>query len=409
MPTTRLTQLAVEKLAPPPIGRVVYWDRHLPGFGVRVTANGAKSWIAMYRVNGKAIMETIGPLARYPKVEDARQRARDSMAVAGAGENPVASRKAREQQTAVSTFRSVAERYVERYAKKQTKPATWKELQRQLAVDVFPKWGERRISSITRQDVADLLDVIEHRGSPVQANRTLARLKTLFAWAMREEVIDRDPTAHVDKVVKERARDRVLTDAELGLFWSACDDLGWPFGPMGKLLLLTAQRRDEVAGMEWSELDLANRLWLIPKERAKNDRANEVHLNDLAVEVIEALPRLGGAKGRYVFTTTGGTHVSGYSKGKAAIDRRMGEGVEPWVFHDLRRTAATGMARLNVPPHVVDRLLNHVSGEIRGVAAVYNRFQYLDERRAALEAWGRYIEALLGRQAQNVVSIASAR
>jgi len=358
----------------------VHWDRTLPGFGLRMTATGSKSWVAMYRVGGKLVLETIGPMARIPKLDDARKLARESIAKAATGKNPVAERKTRQQKAAANTFRAVAERYIERHAKKHTKPTTWKEAQRQLDVDIFPHWGERAITSITRHDVAELLDGIERRGSPVQANRTLARMKTLFAWALREEIIENDPTARVDKVVKERARDRVLSDAEVALFWSACDELGYPFGPFGKLLLLTAQRRDEVAGMRWEELDLANRVWTIPRERAKNDRAHLVHLSDLVMEVIEALPRI-GAGAEYVFTTTGAMPISGYSKAKAAIDWRMGEGVGPWIFHDLRRTAATGMAKLNVLPHVVDRLLNHVSGEIRGVAAVYNRHGYEAARR----------------------------
>ncbi len=407
MPTIRLTQLGIDKIAAPVAGRTVYWDRHLPGFGMRVTAKGAKSWVAMYRVDGKTVMETIGTLARLPKVDDARKLARDSMAKAATGENPVAERKSREEQDAASTFSAVAERYVERYAKKHTKPTTWKELRRQHEVDVFPKWGDRRIASITRQDVSALLDGIEARGSPVQANRTLARLKTLFAWALREEIIEHDPTARVDKVVKERARDRILSDAEIKLFWFACDALGWPFGSMGKILLLTAQRRDEVAGMQWAELDLINRVWTIPRERAKNDRTHQVRLTDLAVEVIEGLPRL-GTEPRYVLTTTGETPISGYSKAKAAIDRGMGGNVEPWVFHDLRRTAATGMARLNIAPHVVDRVLNHVSGTIRGVAAVYNRFEYLDERKAALDAWGRLVESIVRPVPSNVVPLVAA-
>ena len=402
MPTIRLTQMGVEKLAPPKIGRVVYWDRTLPGFGLRVTATGGKSWICKTRVGTKQVFETVGPLARIPKVDDARKLARESMAKAAAGENPVAQRRERERTAAATTFRLIAVRYVERHAKKHTKPTTWKELQRQLDVDVFPHWRDRAIASITRRDVADLLDGIERRGSPVQANRTLARLKTLFAWAVQEEIIENDPTARVEKVVKERARDRVLGDNEISLLWAACDGLDYPFGVMGKLLLLTAQRRDEVAGMRWAELDLPNRLWVIPRERAKNDRAHTVHLNDLAIEVLQAVPRI--AETEYVLTTTGNSPISGYTKAKAAIDRRMGDGLESWVFHDLRRTAATGMAKLNIPPHVVDRILNHVSGEIRGVAAVYNRHSYDAERQAALEAWGRYIQALIGREAQNVVS-----
>jgi integrase len=169
-------------------------------------------------------------------------------------------------------FRAVADRYVERYAKKNTKPTTWMELGRQLEVDVLPKWADRPIASITRQDVTELLNGIADRGSPVQANRTLARLKTLFRWVVDEELVVSDPTARVRKIVKEAARDRALSDLEICLFWAGCDKLGWPFGPMFKLLLLTAQRRDELGTMQRSELDLAARRWIIPRENAKNDR-----------------------------------------------------------------------------------------------------------------------------------------
>src|SRR6202030_848410 len=153
-----------------------------------------------------------------------------------------------------------------------------------------------------RQDVTALLDRIANRGSPVQANRTLARLKTLFKWVLDEELIPADPTARVRKVVKETARDRTLTDDEIRLFWAGCDKLGWPFGPMYKLLLLTAQRRDEVGCVEWSEIDIDRRQWAIPREKAKNDRAHEVHLSWLAIEVLDRLPKIGD---RYVLAASG--------------------------------------------------------------------------------------------------------
>jgi integrase len=202
-------------------------------------------------------------------------------------------------------------------------------------------------------------------------------------------------------------------------FWRACDGLGWPFGPICKLLLLTAQRRTEVAGMRWSEIDLKARTWTIPRERTKNDREHLVHLSDLAFKIIEGLPRfsqrppngVGESPVDLVFTTTGERHVSGYSKAKRRLNALMldvmrDEFVEggkasqlpaigEWILHDLRRSAATGMAKLNVPPHVVDRILNHVSGTIRGIAAVYNRHAYLDEGKAALEAWGQHVQTLL--------------
>ena len=399
----RLTQLAVERLKPPAKGRIIWWDIHLPGFGLRITDKGARSWIAMYRVHRKPVMETLSTLAQIPKVDDARRLAREAMA---RGEHPTEARRRHEheaEKTALSTFQAVAKRYVERYAKKHTKETTWKEVERQLRVDVFPKWADRPIASITRRDVADLLDGIERRGSPVQANRQRARLHTLFAWAVREEIIAANPVANVDKVVKEIARDRVLEDDEIVAFWAACGELDWPFGPLYKLLLVTAQRRDEVAGMKWDEINLKKRVWIIPRERAKNDRAHEVHLSDLAIEIIEGVQQ----SSPLLFTTNGERHVSGYSRSKTALDRHMG--IYDWILHDLRRTAATSMAKLNIPPHVVDKILNHVSGTIRGVAAVYNRHAYLDERKTALEAWGRYIESLVRSASANVVTLAAAR
>jgi integrase len=439
MAKLKLTQAAVEKLKAPTEGRVEYWDSQLPGFGLRISHSGRKTWVAMYRVGSKVVRETIGTAALIPNVGDARERARQSMQQAQTGRNPVAERREREQaaMTAVENlpgdFRKIADRYIERYAKKNTKPTTWMELRRQLEVDVFPKWAERPISSITRQDVAELLDCIADRGSPVQANRTLARLKTMFKWAADEEFVMSDPTARVRKVVKETARDRALSDDEIRLFWIACDRLAWPFGPMFKLLLLTAQRRDEVGWLEWSEIDVAKRMWTMPREKAKNDRAHEVHLSEFAMETVDKVPRIscmpadgaGIEPSPYLFTTNGKRPVSGFSKAKQRLDQHMlaalrhdfeeaGKEKERaeiagWILHDLRRTAATGMARLNIAPHVVDRILNHVSGTIRGVAAVYNRHAYLEERKAALEAWGRYVENIVRPAPANVVQLAATR
>jgi integrase len=430
-------QAAVEKLKAPDVGRVEYWDSQLPGFGLRISSSGRKTWVALYRVGGKLVRETIGTAAVIPNVADAREQARQSMQKAQAGRNPVAERRERDRAAAVAAdkpdgFRAIADRYIERYAKKNTKPTTWMELQRQIQVDVLPKWGDRPIMSISRQDVAELLDGITNRGSPVQANRTLARLKTLFRWAVDEELISSNPTSRVRKIVKETARDRVLTDHEITLFWAGCDKLGWPFGPMFKLLLLTAQRRDEVGALEWSEIDLHRRLWTIPRQRAKNGRTHEVHLSGLAVEIINKLPKIsrprsnggGSEPSPYAFTTNGERPVSGFSKAKARVDDHMflllhaefeqavttseKAKIEGWILHDLRRTAATGMARLNIPPHVVDRILNHVSGTIRGVAAVYNRHAYLEERKAALGAWARHVEGLVRPAAVNVVPLVTA-
>lgn len=183
------------------------------------------------------------------------------------------------------------------------------------------------------------------------------------------------------------------------------------------MLLLTAQRRDEVAYAEWGEIDLGNKTWTIPRAKAKNGRAHEVHLSPAAIDVLTSIPKVGDD---LLFTTTGTTPVSGFSRAKERMRAAMlaakraelgasASAVPEWTLHDLRRTAATGMARLNFPPHVVDKVLNHASGTIKGVAAVYNRFAYLEERRAALEAWGRCVESLVTQAAANVVDLTSWR
>ena len=419
----KLTQLAVERLKPPPAGRLDYFDTQLPAFGLRVSATGRKSWIVMYRIRGKLVRETLGTLARVPKVEKARELARESMRQAQAGVHPVEARRAAEaaRPTEADSFATVADLFIERYAKPNTRPITCAETQRLIARELKPAWGSRHIRDIGRRDVIELLDKIVDRGAPIQANRTLAHMRRLFNWAKEREIVEANPAAGLRMPTPEVERDRTLSDDELRAFWQACNDIGWPFGPMFKLLFLTAQRRSEVAGLRWSELNIAERQWVIPRERAKNDREHVVHLSDLAVEIIEVLPRFvrggDGGDGKsgtsdLVFTTTGESAVSGFSKAKERVHARMLELIRNGLGqedadaeeNDLRRTAATGMAKLNIAPHVVDRILNHVSGAIRGVAAVYNRHAYLGERKAALEAWSGYIERLVRPESQNIVA-----
>jgi integrase len=416
---------------------VEYFDRALPGFGLRIADGGRKTWFVMYRVSGKKVRETIATLSAIPSVATARDKARLSIQQAQAGIHPVRAREAAERvaaSAAAITFAAVADRYLAEYVERNTRPSTVKETRRILERDVKPKWGGRGIGEITWQNINELLDEIADRGALVQANRTLARLKTLFSWTLDQELIEADPTTRVRKRARETARDRALSPDEIRYFWVTCAKLGWPFGPLFKLLLLTAQRRDEVGGMRWRELDLGRRVWTVPRERAKNDRAHEVHLSDQALEIIEGLPRIeapigengGSAAGAdFVFTTTGQAPVSGYSRAKRRVDAHMLDVVHTeladvgedggsakmgeWILHDLRRTAATGMAVLNVAPHVVDRILNHVSGTIRGVAAVYNRHAYIEERKTALNAWGRYVEGLVRPMPNNAVEISAAR
>jgi integrase len=414
MPTQKLTDLFVERVKPPESGRVEYFDASFPGLALRVTNNGGKSWCAFYRFKGRLRRFTIGA---YPTIKpaQARREAQAALERVREGVDPAEEKRARRDMRTpeTDTFGAVAGDYLERHVKANNRQSTLNEAKRDLERDALRKWRTRPIASITRRDVIDLVEGIAARGAGVQANRTLTRLGALFKWAVEKDRLATSPAEQVRPVTQEQARDRVLSDAELRWLWPACDEIGWPFGPLAKLLLLTAQRRDEVAGMTWAEVDIDKAVWTIPRHKAKNDREHEVALSAAAIAVLQSLPCFGDL----VFTTTLKTPVSGFSKSKRRLDVAMlaakragvgthkGEAIPNWTLHDLRRTATTGMARLKIPPHVVDRILNHTGGAIRGVAAVYNRFEYLDERRAALEAWGRYVEELITPASSNVIPL----
>lgn len=426
MPTMQLTQLAVEKIGAPLAGRVIYWDRLLPGFGLRVTPSGAKSWVAMYRVGGRTVMETIGPLAKTPNVGDARQKARASMEKAAAGTHPVVEKRTAATRAEANTVATVVRRYLD-HCDRNLKPKTAREWRRIFEHDVLPRWGDRPLADIAKGDVLELIDAKAARrerkrlgmteGAAVQANRTLTRLRTFFGWAAANDLVDADPTGGVRKPAREGPRDRVLDDDEIRAFWTATGEIRMPFGPLFRLLLLTAQREVEVANMTWPQLDRAVGIWTIPSTLAKNGKAHVVHLSALAAEVLDVVPEIAGQE--LLFSGRGRTPASGFSRAKDRLDRLMfaalrqtaGEkaAIAPWVLHDLRRTATTGMARLGIAPHVADRVLNHQAGTIRGVAAVYNRFDYLDERKVALEAWARFVESLVQPGQSNVVQLAGAR
>lgn len=207
----------------------------------------------------------------------------------------------------------------------------------------------------------------------------------------------------------EQARDRVLSDDEIRTVWRALESIGWPFGEIGKLLLLTGARRDEIATGTWSEIDLERELWTIPGSRTKNREAHGIPLSDAAVDILKGLPHIDSKPG-YVFTTNGRTPVSGFSKAKDAIDAAIREGGDEayphWTIHDLRRTVATNLQKLGVRLEVTEAILNHVSGSRAGIVGVYQRHAWTDEKRAALAAWARRLDAIVtGETASNVVSI----
>jgi integrase len=407
----QLTAPAVERLKPDPTKRLEIPDGLLPGLYFVLQPSGAKSWAVRYRHGGKPRKLTLGA---YPVLDltKARANARTALQAVAEGRDPgeekqEAKRSARDEKDTVA---AQVESFLARHTRKHNKARTAEEVERVFRLHVIPAWGERRVQDITRRDVVDLLDKLVDAGKPVAANRTLAHVRKLFNWLIDRSVLDASPVVRVKAPAPEKSRDRVLIDNELRLIWKAAERVGFPFGPMVQMLMLTAQRRDEVAGMRRRELKEDSTLWHISAERTKNSVEQDVPLPAVAQAILTALPLIGKASG-YVFTTTGETPVSGYSNAKERLDAAMlaiareeakerGEDpeevkLEPWRLHDLRRTAASGMARLGFPVHVIEAVLNHRSGQVSGVAAVYNRHSYLPEKRRALEAWADHVQTIL--------------
>ena len=306
-------------------------------------------------------------------------------------------------------FERVVNLFIERHAKPKTRD--WRETERMLVNEVVGRWRERCLSQITRAHVHEMLDAIVDRGAPVRANRVFAQFRKMCRWAIARGIIERSPCEGLTAPSVETRRDRVLDDEEIRLASGAFESVGWPFGVIGQLLFLTGARRDEVAGMTWSELDLDAGVWTLPAARTKNRRDHQIPLCGAAVRILEQLPRIANARG-FVFTTTGSTAVSGFSRAKATIEgtilERLREQAEArgddpakvaapphWTFHDLRRTVATNLQKLGVRLEVTEAVLNHVSGSRAGVTGIYQRHTWAEEKRAALDAWSRKLEAIV--------------
>ena len=388
-----LTQRGVET-AKPKAKRYGRPDGLVPGMQLVVQPSGSKSYALFTRINGKLINVRLGP-AGVLTLAQAREEARAKLGMVAAGKDPRAVR--REAHSAAETFAIVAERFVERHAKVHNRK--WRETARQLERDVLPRWRHRPIDAITKPDVIALLDAIVDRGSPVAANRTLATIRRLFGWCIERGTLETSPCDRVKKPGAETARDRVLGDSELALVWRAADALAYPSGPLVQLLILSGQRRSEVSGMTWSELDPALTLWTLPRERVKNASEHTLPVSTAMRDILRSLPRIEGKAG-YVFTTNGKAPVSNFSKLKHNLDAAItaqngGTPITHWTLHDTRRGAATGMARLGVQLPTVERLLNHRSGSFGGVAGIYQRHDFRAEMASALVLWAQHVLALV--------------
>jgi integrase len=371
-------------------------DSYLPGLYFVVQPTGAKSWAIRYRNGRRTRKHTLGS---YPGLDlkSAREMGAQALRAVAVGRDP-GQEKAHQRSERIDSINHIAEQFIELHCKRTNRPRTAAETERLLRLHVLPRWRARTVDDITRRDVLDLLDRIVGNGTPIAANRVFSAIRKFFSWCVQRDIIAQSPCTGIKPPTAERSRDRVLTDDELRHVWHAADKIGMPFGIMIKFLILTGQRRDEVARMSWSELDLDRRLWTLPATRVKNNRPHEVPLSDAAISVLKSSPRIAGD---YVLTTTGKTPASGYSKGKKRLDALLPD-LPAWRLHDLRRSVASGMAKLGINLPVIEKILNHTSGSFSGIVSVYQRHTFADEKRAALEAWGRHIEALVNGKSPQV-------
>lgn len=440
MPKLQMTDAAVKRITAAPGERSDYFDAHARdrqrGLVLRVSGHTDKegerrvtrTWAVMCRIAGSATLRriTIGDYPTY-SLAQARDAAAEIIKNAKRGiDDAVEKKKAivaageAEEATKRNTIAAVFTLWVEKHLKaKHRAPRYIEEAERTYRLHVEPKWGKRDIRSITRREAIDLLEEVAEgkggKGGPVQANRTLGVIRPVFNFAIRRGIIESSPLSMIEPPGAETKRDRDLKAEELKTLWPAMAALEYPAGPYLRMLLATGQRRSEVAGMRWDDLDLKERTWTLSAEQTKAGRAHVVPLSPLAVAIIESVPRI---RGPYVFAGTGrrspkrdaagntfagqACPISGFAKIKQQIDAKAQ--LAPWRLHDLRRTAATHMARLGISQFVIARVLNHAD---RSVTGIYNRYEYLAEKRHALEVWSGFLDGLT--KPRSVSSLAEER
>lgn len=407
------------------------WDEGgkevVKGFGLKVTPSGGKVYVFQYRLarpgeadRTPARRYTIGKHGKLTP-EQARKRAKTLAALVEHGIDPreqeaaelfakdEAERLALERSRIESelVFEKIAALWLDHYEnEKDRRPSSVRLAKLVVNNHLKPKLDGKPMPHISRADLQPIIDAIPVRQRGMRRS-VFAYASVLFGWASKRGDIPANPLGEMAKPEAPKARERVLPDDELAVLWKATDALRQPFGPFFRLLILTGQRRSEVAAIDWAELDRASATWTIPANRAKNSFAHIVPLSPEAKAELDRLAKIGavGEDGREiehwpksgcVLTTTGRTPISGFTKAKNALDAQVeedcdGEPLEAWRIHDLRRSVATGFQRLGIRFEVTEAVLNHVSGAKGGIAGIYQRHDWKEEKRSALEAWARHV------------------
>jgi integrase len=367
----------------------IEWDDDRPGFGYRLRKSGervARSWVVQYRHAGQTRRMTLDSIL---SAEQARDQAKKILAKVALDQDP-ATEKKRRASADKFTFAAMGEEFL--MAKEGTvRPRTLTEAKRYLQGSYFKPLHTMSVDAITRRDVAARLLVIGRESGSVTAARARSALSGMYAWARGQGLAETNPVVGTNRPKTAPPRDRVLTDQELGAIWNAAGDDD--FGRIVRLLIATGQRRSEVGGIAFTELDLEHGTWTIPAARTKNGRQHTLPLSGLAQGIIESVPQQIGRD--HLFGARAPRGFSAWASAKDDLDARLGNQFAPFVLHDIRRSVATRMCDLGILPHVVEQVLNHRSGHRRGPAGVYNRSPYEREVKAAMAAWDRHLRALI--------------
>jgi integrase len=409
-----LTDRSLKALKPSPAGRYTVWDAFMPGMAVRISAKGKRSFYAVKRRTG-APLPTWALLGVYPvmTLAEAREAARHVLGALIAGQDPkeldrekrrAAEVEAREAEANI--FRAVAEGFERTYLPRMA-PSSARMYRSYLARELVPVLGPKLVADIKRREIIMLIDGVADRSGASAAIATLSVLRKCLNWAMARDLIEANPASGVkvdDVIGTPKARDRLLSDAELAAIWRAIDTVGAPFSTIYRLLMLTGLRLNEIAAARWEHLDVAT--LTVPTENSKTGEAMLVPLPPLAVELFAAVPRFSGP---YIFgsATAGQRPPQAFSAAKRRLDAALAEaGIPPFVVHDFRRAVRSGLGRLGVPAVVAELCLGHKQP---GIVGVYDRHSYFTEKHDALLRWERHLLGVVSGEPDNNVVTMPAR
>jgi integrase len=370
-----------------PRGRsdITHFDSDIGGFGIRIRKSGARSWVFQYDFAGKTKRITLGK---------ARAIASELHAKVRLGQDPAAA-KAESEARAAETFGAAVKPYLQ-WQRARVRPSTLRHLERHLLVNLTSLYS-LPINKVDRRAIAAQL--ARMTGSPVQANRTRSTLTSFLNWAMREGLIDSNPALATNKY-PEQPRDRVLSNVELRALWLALPE--GDFGDIVKILVLTGQRAREVADLQWNEVAFDKGIIELPPHRTKNRRRHSIPMSSMVRAILQAREQNDSG---FVFGRSGSSGFSGWSRCKERLDKALG--IPAWAIHDLRRVFATGAAEIGIQPHIIEAVLNHVSGHKGGVAGIYNRAAYEAEKATALSRWAEHVAAIIEGRDSNVTPLRS--